>query len=153
MKPVKDNKAEEFSDEDETDENSELLKTGSQKQANVLTVLFAIRTEVLNSQKKINEIRRNQEESTKKVDEVVRKVDKVHEKLLEPDKGLFSRVRDLEMKTDIFKSKEKELETAITHVNKLVDWKSGFGKISWYVGFTLAGILFKYIFDMWVTKK
>lgn len=129
------------------------ILTPSPKDQRILTLLFAIRTSVLEGQKKIEEIRRNQEQSDIKVDEVCKKVDKVHEKLLEPDRGLFARVRDLEAKSASAIQKEKELETSLKHVDQLVDWKSAFSKIWWYVGFTAGGILLKYIFDTYVTKK
>ncbi len=128
------------------------MSEGSRDQR-FMEVLFTIRTEVMNSQKEIHAIQTAQAEVAKKLDESSRKVDKLHDKLLEPDTGLFARVKTLEMKFQQAYEDQNEVEETVKHVDKLVSVKEVWGKVWWYVFAGGAGVLIKYIFDALITKK
>lgn len=128
--------------QDELDEVNEHLKG----EHGVISLLFGIRTEVLNTQRQIDEISVTQGEMKTKVDELGKK-------LLEPDEGLFARVRDLEGKIETAEKKDVEREKTFKHVDKLIEWREGWGKFAWYILFTICGIFAKYIFDAWISKS
>lgn len=139
------------------DSLAEKFDVPSVRDERLLEILFTIRTEVMNNQKEIHAIQTAQVESTKKLDESCRKVDKLHEKLLEPDTGLFARVRTLEMKfqtaSDDQEEAREEVDETVKLVAPLVTIKEVWGKVWWYVFAGGAGVLIKYIFDVLITKK
>lgn len=141
-------KNESVNDESSVDDSDLMVTTPK-----VMELLFAIRTEVMTSQKQITLVQQKQDADSQKIEEMGTKVNKLSEKLLEPDEGLFARVRDIENKAKQNEERDKELDEAVKHVDKLVDWKSGFAKFSWYAITVVIGIMLKYIFDYVVTKK
>lgn len=123
----------------------------------MMSLLFGIRNEVLSSHKHINEIRAAQIEYNMKVDEACKKIDNLHTKILEPDTGLFARVRDLESGVKKLEhensEKKSDIQKTAQHVDKLVDWKDTVAKASWYVFAGGLGVLVKYIFDKLFTTQ
>lgn len=109
------------------------------KDHRVISLLFGIRTEILGLAKKV--------ESTNK------HVEDIHTRLLEPDEGLFARVRDLEKEVKSVKDSDEEVKEAIKTVENLMNFKSWFTKIAWFFGATTTGVIIKYIFDQLVIKK
>ena len=135
---------------------SERFHTPLSGQVGIFEVLYSIKAEVGTVHKRIDEMQHTMTRIGEESSVNGSKLTDLSEKLLEPDEGLFARVRDIERKIEltekITEKKGDETEAAVKQVDKLVTWKDTWGKVGWYVLIALVGVVLKYIFDFLVTK-
>lgn len=119
----------------------------------VVRLLFGMRTEILRNQKQLDVIETTQSTIESKITSVDARISELSKKLLEPDTGLFARVRDLEKQMGTVTKKDEEHDKAAKNVDKMVDWQGGINKALWVFSATSLGVLVKYIWDVVITKK
>lgn len=98
------------------------------------SLLFSMRSELLKNAQTINSISGDLKD--------------VSQRLLEPDTGLFARVKSIEDKVVIVAKDHDATQKALKKLDAAVLWKSVSIKLLWLI----LGVLVKYIFDHYVTK-
>lgn len=132
---------------------SERLSATTSSRSREFDLLLSIKDEISTVHKRIDEASFTLKRVDAETAEHGAKLAALSEKLLEPDTGLFARVRDVENHIRTEEKEKPETKEAVKKVDRLVDWREMWSKGTWIIFVAIIGGVLKYIFDLLVTLK